>query len=521
MRLKIALAALSLCLPVLVIADSSRVSSDLSYQMADFSQDLRLPRGYRMNMRLFSLNFSGKSEDDDFVFTMRVPAELLRMGFFTFKRSQSELPLSAMDKNVSEAYSEFSITGNHNQINEVLATLSYERASRVENPMLYKIEYILANKDYMYDQWTQTVTFPSSIGYEAIQNTSSTVLDPDVDFKFPLFKVTEDPIVQSDVVIRMHSASNSQSFFTLTIIQGIVFIQGRTPTSMHQTSAGRYTTTIVFEFYNARTGDQSGMLTYYLELNPSKVRDSEVIVFYIYGAVFAIFFLSVVGFVIYAIKRDHQLKKDSVRNAINQQEVPQENVLTRSILEWTKNGTSTRDQTEKGQVSSIMSTNDRYSLKKGKKPGLQYKGLKPLADKDNTTNQSEDQSVEITGHLDSDMGPQQPKKDPLDRQQAKSDEEPAHPKDHRPVLKKPESQPEAAGELDKDLANFTKTQRDLVNLSQFGISAIGYIDQSMVGYNPKFNQDMSVSEMGMNQPDDVERKVDLNLEEMNIILKDL
>ena len=511
-----------------ITADQSRISDSLTYDTEHFDKSIRVIRGYPANMKLFKINIkAGAQINGKFTFTIKIPDGLAKLGEFKYIIDGKNMPISNLiRKRVGQDSTEYSLANtNHDLINQLLDTLTYTRSNlKIESGQMYQVEYLLENESGKYDQWIQAITLPAIISYEAIQTGTSTMLPAGKEFSIDLYRVTESQELINDLNVRMHSSFPGKEYLQIDIVDGIVKVHGITPTSMHQTSSGKYTITVVFDIVNSKTGDQTNTMTYYLELNPKTVHDSEVIAFYIYGSIFILFFLMVAGFVVCAIKRDHQLKKESVRQTVQQEAIPQENVLTQSILLWNKSNSSTADQTNKGQNSSMMSNGsaNKFALGKGKKPSLTYKNLRHASDKDNINNKSEN-SVEITGNLHTN----QPSRAEDMQESSKNfsqNEDFDNQGDGEQGNRSNGESPNSVEQRGKDASPGKPGHRDIHNLSHFDLSRIDALDSTMRRAHADFN-DMSVSRIGLptdkDQDGNNEGSKGIKLDEMNIILEGL
>ena len=129
-----------------------------------------------------------------------------------------------------------------------------------------------------------------------------------------------------------------------------------------------------FNLVDRISNQKSPVFSFIIELNPvmmKKLSDSNDVGM-IYAALFLVFGVSMIIFVVCYVKLNSNKQTATLQQQQPHEELPAENVLTKSIIDWTKNNTSTRDQTDKGNVlnhsNSSLNSSERYALKKNKKP---------------------------------------------------------------------------------------------------------------------------------------------------------
>lgn len=356
-------------LQVAVCQLSSRISSNLSYNMTEFSKETLVTYGHDIPLNLFKIETKQETSPklDNISLEISAPMEILLMGTFrlaeNIDNSSKILPFEERRSGeTTEAH--FLFQGTVEQLNSVLRSLSFMRNVTVDATVDFQVYYSIfdSNDSSKKDTITQRLVCLKGLKIEVLETRTSLAVYQGRSFAYDLLAVMDNKEVLSALSIRMHPSSALAGFFTVNMSKGLVWVEGLAESSsgdpkLDQGNPYR----LSFAVRDSVTGVDSESFTFYLQVESRGLDQSQKLkLVFLTGVLFALVIV-LVCCAVAAFKRDKKQLKEEVKQVIQQENAP-ENVLTKSILEWNKEATSTRDQSHK--ESLLYNPYEKFSLKK-------------------------------------------------------------------------------------------------------------------------------------------------------------
>lgn len=460
----------------------STVSPYLQITTEGFQKQVRAAQSYEIPIQSFSLKYKpeGPSSDNVFAMAMFLDKAILEYG------SINCIPDSTTSFRFEESTSgllKTTFEGSAEYLDFILKCLYFHRDRYVGEEKAFEVVYKISSialGGSSTDILRTEVLFAPKISYEVLPKVNTMYVDPEKTFSIPLVRINESRIVQSGQEPRLDSTSSSQSFYSIVVKEDTVFVEGMAPAQFGTLEDPQPVARISFYLQDDKTGNVSESFTCFLQIDPKKVQAAEKLKLIFLTSVISTFIVVMFICVFLMLRREKKQQKEQVKQVI-QEEVPQDNILTKSILEWNKGEVgTTRDQT--GKDSVYFNPYEKDSLKKGGKgPKGAYSSLKVAdGEKDHSLHDGS-HSSRIIKH--SDNGPSISRRIPTGSSGSNlrlNSETPSSPLSHKELppekLLKP-AQPSVTQNfvaVHKGIgsAPITFTEREFKNLSQLEFSKI-------------------------------------------------
>jgi hypothetical protein len=373
----------------------SALSEHISYDYKDFVSEQRVVYGYTSKIGAPSLVQSGALAGDVEPLTLElvVPAMLLDSG--RLLRNGNALVLTAAPGSDSKSVK---VVGTVEEINQVLKALVFERSSKTYEERKVTFIYKFTTNHGRSEQIRQVIHLPIQLQIEVVNRVSTFYINAKTDFALELLSIKEDFEIVSNQEIRVQSTSSSEPFYTFSLSGSMVILQGRTPEGFKSYGQSEQSTmNIIYSIRDKKTGDESRSFAVYIDLDASKSGGKDQLKLILMGSFILLFLIILIVCMYIIIRRENKLNQEQVQKAIQEEQVPQENILTRSILEWNKDFPSTSDQTS-SKESTLYNPYDKYALKKKEsgKRDRDYTNIKQsptsgLNDTDRTSQKGEEE----------------------------------------------------------------------------------------------------------------------------------
>lgn len=342
----------------------SNLVSTLSYEVGNLSSEIRLPKRYRIKVASFALNENGPTPSQIFKLTMRVGSDLSRYGSFYSGCGDPELqqPLLMNPTSTQSSDMEYVFSANSAQMNVFLDCLTYERKASVNPAQRSSIEYrFTIDSSQEVDVISVTSILQDGLQIDVKPKGGSIVLPPNQVFSRILLDLSEPKEVLANLNIQLCKEC-TKDFYSLAIVGKQLVFQGHSPQSFAMGTEGRPGMALTFKIYDKLNESDGQTFSFWVELsNPQSMMSDEQLKLVLLAGI-VLLLLAILGFGVWVwLKKERKKGQETVKKQINEPAVP-ENVLTKSILEWNKEATTTRDQTNKESV--FYNPYEKYSLKK-------------------------------------------------------------------------------------------------------------------------------------------------------------
>ncbi len=364
-----------LCLLLLakaVYSDASNVDNSIQYDTSGFERSVRAFEGYATNMKMVGVT---GATTKSFTVTITTSQEVTQGGTFSaVVRGTTEI-LNHDFKKTTNNKTEMQLIFSLEELDKFFKSLTFLRRTRTDADLMFKIEYLIKAKDdpTKNDYWAQYLVFPVFAKISLKETSSIIMVNPNEIFSRQLLTVHEEAIIVNNQILSVLNSSTIGFYYKLLIKDSTLVIEGKAPARLPQSFDGRYMSSLSFNLVDRISSQKSPTYTFIIELNPAmmkKLSDNNDVGL-VYAALFVIFGISMIVFVVCYVKLNSNKQSASPPQQQPHEELPAENVLTKSIIDWTKNNTSTRDQTDKGNVlnhsNSSLNSSERFALKKNKK----------------------------------------------------------------------------------------------------------------------------------------------------------
>lgn len=365
----------------------SIASDDISYDEEKFAKELRVLQGYRLDIGMFRIVKLSEKSQQELEFSITFSKTLCEHLQFFMRKNEMLVMLPPEGNFFDAVIFKFTQRGSVESLNVLLSNLVVERkVAQAIKPSHYpniEIQYSITRigDDSPSDLFLQTIILPEKPSVEVVPKISTIYLNPGKPFSSALLEIREPPAVWLNQSIVFKPNSPSSNFYSLKIADGTVFVEGKSPQRLGQTVNDRASIKLDFTLKDGMSGQESELYTFYLEIDPEKLQANEQFKLIFLTAVICTFVIVLFICLYLILRREKTQQKEEVKQVI-QAEVP-ENILTKSILEWNKEVTSTRDHTTKDRDSVFYNPYDKYSLKKRDgarlmKTKQQYSSLKTV-----------------------------------------------------------------------------------------------------------------------------------------------
>ena len=408
-RIVKALGFMALCTSVVTASRPSMVSDEINYDEQGFEKDVRIMKGYRIGLSLFKIVKLNDASNTKFELLITCPVALLNSVDFYDNRKGMMKKIVFINDIQRPQFTNFVYKASVEDINSYLSEFFVERSKDKQADgseersfeVIYNIRPSINTGQSLYDGFSQTVRLTSKLMVDIIPQITTLYLNPGKMFTFELLQIRENEAVWSNQSITRRTGSNAIfNFFGLRVSDnGKVIIEGKSPQRLGQSSKDRAAVRVEFSLKDSVTGLDSDLYSFFLEIDPEKLQQNEQFKLIFLTALICTFVI-VLFFCLYLVlKREKTQQKEEVKQVM-QAEIP-ENILTKSILEWNKEVTSTRDHTTKDRDSVFYNPYDKYSLKKKDgnriaKGKAQYANLKTNGD---DSNKGQDHSQSTHGMM--------------------------------------------------------------------------------------------------------------------------
>jgi hypothetical protein len=347
----------------------SQVSASLSYNMSEFSIENSIPYGHEVPIGQFQIIEKPKTGNDtaSLVLEVGAPLELFQKGTFKLKSKDNNVSQSLQfnsknDGDPSRLY--FIKRGAITDLNELLTSLRFIRNSSVDRNTDFEVTFsiFLQTESTRKDSISQKLVCFKGLKMEVLMNKTNIVIYQGERFSEDLIMVLDNKAIMNDLSIRTHPSSALSSFFSVNFSDGLVWVEGNFNSTDEDPKLDKKNPyRISFAVRDTITGIDSETYTFYLQVESRGLDQTQklkliFLTAFLFTLVVILFFCAVVS-----VRREKKQMKEQVKKEIQQEIIP-ENILTKSILEWNKEVTSTRDQSHK--ESLLFNPYDKYSLKK-------------------------------------------------------------------------------------------------------------------------------------------------------------
>lgn len=348
---------------------SSQLSSQITYNTAGFNGQLSIPYNHEIKLNTFSIEVGKDDAQSPLELELLIitPKTLVEIGRFKAKLpGQSTSTIIEFDNeylpNASQVY--YLYRGSPSQIDQMLQSLTFFRHQQVERDRDFEVIYRIFKADdrALFDSFSQKLEAYTLIKLEQLEKNSTIAIFKGNRFTRDLLLVTDNKAIFGQLAIRVNPSSSEANFYTLNYSNGLVWIEGKLPDDSKDPALdSRDPYRVAFALRDKTAGIDSETFTYYLQVEREGLDQTQKIKLVLLSMVLFLLILVLFACIMAAVKKDKKTQKDQVKTQI-QEGAFHENVLTKSIVEWNKEMTSTRDQSHKDSV--LFNPYEKYSLKK-------------------------------------------------------------------------------------------------------------------------------------------------------------
>ena len=359
------------CAKVTVTQSQEGSSDKLSIDSTQFQAEVRVQPGYNNTLPLFSLTLQpDKIDHTDFRFMMLVvvPSELLQKGEFYctsgYFSSIRPLPFTTNEASTVQT-SSWSAQGSAASLTDALGSLKFSREANSLDPSAFQVEYLVTEVGSSATRisFIQTLLLPSKLQYKSLPDKQTVMLTPGRAFKWSLVRVEENIDVLTGTSVKSRLSQAANDYFSVKLRDDVVVVEGFAPQKM-PANTDALGMVAAFSLIDRGSGRESEEYQFYLQLDSTKVSEQEKLQLILLTAIICSAVLLLFGCVFLVLRREREQQQQQVQ-AVIQEAVPQENILTRSIMDWHKDDKSTRDQTGlKDKELVLFNPYEKYSLKR-------------------------------------------------------------------------------------------------------------------------------------------------------------
>ena len=361
-----------LCMLVLSTAAScqqkSQISDHLTYNTASFVAHLSIPYNHDIELSLFEMQASVDSADrSGYRLAIIAPKELVTVGNFKARLANSSsaevLGFTAQEP-PNQAVVQYVHEGSPEALNKLLHSLTFFRNKQLERDSDFEVIYRLYRQSNsgLFDSFSQKLQAFRRIKLEQLEQNTSISIYKGERFTRDLLVVTDNKAIFGQLSVRLHPSSSKASFYTVNYTNGLVWVEGGLSDDGKDPELdSRDPYRVSFSVRDTVTGVDSESFTYYLQVEKEGLDQAQKVKLAVLSLLLFIMILVLFSCIVGAIKKDKKQQKEQVKKQMQEAAV-QENVLTKSIVEWNKEMTSTRDQSHKDSV--LFNPYEKYSLKK-------------------------------------------------------------------------------------------------------------------------------------------------------------
>ena len=362
----------------------STVSPFLYINVDQTNLEVRAALGYEAVLSPLSISFrpEGPTTEDSFNLSVIVEQEVNQYGQFWCAGSTPSYSIK-FDPVNNATTQQMTSSGQTQELQKLLGCLVFKRVVQTKEDVSFQVKYEIRSFNSTrtaVDITKQSLVFSPRLSFTTIPKVNTMYVDPEQRFIYDLVKINESVMVQDGQEPLLDDSSSTLSFYSISVKDGIAMLEGIAPAQFGTQQSPQPMARISFSLHDHMTNYNSETFTFFLQIDPKKVQAVEKLKLVLVTAVISTFIVVLFVCAYLMLKREKKQQKEQVKQVI-QEELPPDNILTKSILEWNKGGEvgTTRDQTGKDSVH--FNPYDKYSLKRAARSKNNYASLK-VADGD-------------------------------------------------------------------------------------------------------------------------------------------